>query len=119
MHTDEPPERVVHEGEFPLVYQLDEFGRTLSSTFRIFRGGTAMPLLNRCPWWQQVEARRATRPMLGFALEFMHVPVLGREREIPTNGKNRVWRRKSSPEKLRKVELRTSQSPDFEACGRF
>src|ERR1019366_2233982 len=44
--------------------------------------------------------------MLGFALGFMHVPPLDREREIPTTWKSRVYRWKTSSEKLRKVELR-------------
>src|ERR1019366_4056155 len=43
--------------------------------------------------------------MLGFALGFMHVPALDREREIPTTWKSRVYRWKTSSEKMRKVEL--------------
>src|ERR1019366_597646 len=39
---------------------------------------------------------------------FMHVPALDREREIPTTWKSRVYRWKTSSEKLRKVELRRS-----------
>jgi hypothetical protein len=51
-------------------------------------------------------SRRATGRTLGFTLEFMHVPALDRERETPANRKSRVLRQKTSPEKMRKVELR-------------
>ena len=59
--------------------------------------------------------RRATGRTLGFTLEFMHVPALDRERETPANRKSRVLGQKTSPEKMRKVELRGWQ----QYYGRF
>jgi hypothetical protein len=90
---------------------LQEILDWLSSTFRIFRDGTGKPPPDNCPWLQRMGVRRATGRTLGFTLEFMHVPALDRERETPANRKSRVLRQKTSPEKMRKIELSGPGSP--------